>query len=820
MKTTTNFRKRMAVFSLFAILMMFTTSAKAAQTAYALWCESSATLYFVYSSTSFKSGQSYDGQTVTRVWTGSEVTGSASVPAWNIQVRSTVKRVVFVQGFQEVKPTSTLEWFYRCGKLESIQGLQYLNTSNVTTMKEMFRECTALQFVDLSSFDTQKVTDMSYMFFACSAMPAIDVSYMNTSNVTNMDNMFGNCSSMGSIEFFNRMGTKFYTHKVQRMSSMFYGCKSLQRLNLSLFDTSSATHMGSMFYGCSAIKSLDLRYFSTGKVQDMSSMFANCSNLAKIICNNTWTSSSSESMFLGCTKLKGAIAYDPQKLTVAYANPTTGYFYRYAAYGLYIDGIQVDTENCDNISSFDGVDGTVTFDPQTKKLTLDNASITATYNSYALSSTISGLTIAANGMNVVRGYTNGMQLSSNTTITAADGQDDHLQVNATNGAAIHLGNATLNVNGGLELTARGNTYGISGFYTAQGSTNFGDIVVGGKNTVVYAFGSVNGCITLAKSLTLNDGLTITNPENASFQLTGGTGSVCDASGTTVKNQNVIIQYVEPVEEYDLYICGTRVTSKNCASLRTFIDGIQPIGQKLVVARYSPQDRTLSLSNVAINSDTENCIVSSIQGLTILVNDNVSLMASGEGKSGLVLRANTTLKGARGGSVFWSTAKESAVLLRGLLSVENIELRATGGNYGIQGVAAGRVSLDYQGAVSASNKNTVIKAYGESGSIYSLNDLILKDGLQITEPENATFSVHSVRVSRRVVSSRNVVIQYVEPTQLKGDVNLDGKVDISDIVAVINTIAGDTTYVNTSDVNEDQKTDISDIVAIINIIAEQ
>ena len=56
--------------------------------------------------------------------------------------------------------------------------------------------------------------------------------------------------------------------------------------------------------------------------------------------------------------------------------------------------------------------------------------------------------------------------------------------------------------------------------------------------------------------------------------------------------------------------------------------------------------------------------------------------------------------------------------------------------------------------------------------------------------------------------------------LKGDVNLDGKVDISDIVAVINTIAGDTTYKATSDVNEDGETDISDIVAIINIIASE
>ncbi len=49
-------------------------------------------------------------------------------------------------------------------------------------------------------------------------------------------------------------------------------------------------------------------------------------------------------------------------------------------------------------------------------------------------------------------------------------------------------------------------------------------------------------------------------------------------------------------------------------------------------------------------------------------------------------------------------------------------------------------------------------------------------------------------------------------------NQDGKVDISDIVAVINTIAGDSTYKDTADTNGDKKTDISDIVAIINAIA--
>ena len=59
---------------------------------------------------------------------------------------------------------------------------------------------------------------------------------------------------------------------------------------------------------------------------------------------------------------------------------------------------------------------------------------------------------------------------------------------------------------------------------------------------------------------------------------------------------------------------------------------------------------------------------------------------------------------------------------------------------------------------------------------------------------------------------------VEPAT-PGDVNEDEKVDISDIVAIINQIAGTAQYAN-ADVNGDNKVDISDIVAVINIIAGQ
>ena len=53
---------------------------------------------------------------------------------------------------------------------------------------------------------------------------------------------------------------------------------------------------------------------------------------------------------------------------------------------------------------------------------------------------------------------------------------------------------------------------------------------------------------------------------------------------------------------------------------------------------------------------------------------------------------------------------------------------------------------------------------------------------------------------------------------KGDVNLDGKIDISDIVAIINTMAGNPQFKYSADVNGDESIDISDVVAVINIMA--
>jgi protein-tyrosine phosphatase len=76
-------------------------------------------------------------------------------------------------------------------------------------------------------------------------------------------------------------------------------------------------------------------------------------------------------------------------------------------------------------------------------------------------------------------------------------------------------------------------------------------------------------------------------------------------------------------------------------------------------------------------------------------------------------------------------------------------------------------------------------------------------------------VYTVSYNARSFSDRQTVV--CGGQTVRADVNQDNAVDISDIVAVINVIAG-TDSNSKADVNSDGKTDISDIVAVINIIA--
>ena len=271
--------------------------------AYALWCEGNKTMYFLSSTGDIKAGQLHDGQTITNVWDGTDVTESSMpTPAWNESVRDNLVRVVFEDSFKDVKPTSTRAWFRSCENLSIIEGMEYLNTTEVTTMRVMFSYCPKIEDIDVSHFNTSKVTDMGGMFVGCSSLKSIDLSNFDTSMVTDMLAMFRGDEKIESLDL-----SSFNTENVTSMQQMFYDCKNLTDLKINSFNTSNVTDLGWMFFDCYGLTHLDLSHFVTDKVTSMRALFGNCVQLKEVNLKNwnTGNVTSMRSMFYYCRQLEG-----------------------------------------------------------------------------------------------------------------------------------------------------------------------------------------------------------------------------------------------------------------------------------------------------------------------------------------------------------------------------------------------------------------------------------------------------------------------------------------------------------------------------------
>ena len=262
---------------------------------------------------------------------------------------SSIKNIVFDESFKTYAPTSLSEFFGGCETLETISGLEYLNTANVEFMDYMFYGCSALKSLDLTNFNTANVTNMGNMFNGCSALKSLDLTNFNTAKVTDMGNMFYGCSALTSLDLtnFNTANvefmyymfegcsalksldlTNFNTAKVTEMGNMFNGCSALTSLDLTNFNTANVEFMDYMFHGCSALESLDLTNFNTAKVTYMNNMFEGCSALTTIYASDKFVTdnvSNGSDMFTGCESLKD---YSDSKTdhTYAYCGGTDGYF--------------------------------------------------------------------------------------------------------------------------------------------------------------------------------------------------------------------------------------------------------------------------------------------------------------------------------------------------------------------------------------------------------------------------------------------------------------------------------------------------------------
>ena len=312
--------RRFALFPLMLLMLLLLPAGMVAQKA----ASSSKYIATYESSTQTLTFKENVGETLPKnsAWVEDKMT----VDAINMRLgNGTIVHIVFDKSFSTYTPSSLDEFFSNLLKLETIKGLEYLNTEKVTDMYRMFYKCSSLTSLDVTHFNTANVTDMRYMFYKCSSLTSLDVTHFNTANVTDMSYMFSSCSSLTSLDV-----THFNTANVTNMSTMFYNCSKLTSLDVTHFNTAKVTNMYSMFRKCLALTSLYLTNFNTEKVTSMGYMFSNCSSLTTIYASSKFVTpqvTNSSNMFYECRKLKGEEEWKNDKATdKTYAKIEGGYF--------------------------------------------------------------------------------------------------------------------------------------------------------------------------------------------------------------------------------------------------------------------------------------------------------------------------------------------------------------------------------------------------------------------------------------------------------------------------------------------------------------
>lgn len=186
------------------------------------------------------------------------------------------------------------------GKIE-MNGIENLDTSEVTDMSYMFTDGSQYTDLDLSSFDTSNVTTMSGMFLNCSKLTNLNLANFDTKNVVKLTNLFNGCSAIENINL-----SSFDTSNVTKMYAMFGNCENLKNVNVKNFNTSKVTDMEAMFFNCKSLSKIDLSNFNTSSVERLKRMFVNCELLTELDLSNFKTENllNVETMFSGCKLLK------------------------------------------------------------------------------------------------------------------------------------------------------------------------------------------------------------------------------------------------------------------------------------------------------------------------------------------------------------------------------------------------------------------------------------------------------------------------------------------------------------------------------------
>ena len=377
--------------------------------------------------------------------------------------------------------------------------------------------------------------------------------------------------------------------------------------------------------------------------------------------------------------------------TTAFSAPTA------TDYGLKVAGVDVTSDNCADLSVIDGVKGTVSYDPATKTLTLQDATIDK-----ADEFTIENISVDGLKVNIVG--TNNLSTTKFSSISVEK---------------------TTTFQGTGTLKVKGKSYGIS-----FGNNNL-DVIIRDCKMYIEGEWGIDGFFVNTNLTIINANIeinslkeAITRIDNLSLlrcAITEPAGAIFDASQRCLVVGGAYVSKLVIAPEKPVFkVAGVEVTDANSGNLTT-IAGVE--GK----ASYDPETQTLTLDNATITTNAVAGIANeSATGLQVkLVGNNTITSASA---AGMVIGRQTRIVGD--GKLKVTSTGTSAILMQGApLSIEDCSVVAEG-KYGIYADKG-----DVKEVLTI--RTASVEAQGASGSIAGLSNLLL-DRCIISQPQGAAY----------------------------------------------------------------------------------
>ena len=412
------------------------------------------------------------------------------------------------------------------------------------------------------------------------------------------------------------------------------------------------------------------------------------------------------------------------------------------SYGFKIGGVDVTSLNCKDLSGIDGVDGKMSYNPETKTLTMEDVTINTTDLNGIWNKEVKGLKINLVGNNTITSSVACITIKEPSTI----GGSGTLRLKSSENCGIFLP-SSLTVEG-VKLYTEGK-WGIAG-QVFQTSGNVLTIC----NAYVEVTGS-KGSIIDVEDLVL-DGCSITQPTGAAFD--------ANVHAVALNGEAVTDKVVIEPDNYGIEILGVKVTKDNCKDL----SGIDGVDGKI---SYNPETKTLTMEDVTINTTNFNGIWNKeVKGLKINLVGNNTITSS---VACISINKTSTISGS--GTLRLKSSENCGIYVKSSLTVEGVKLYAEG-KYGVAGI-------DGKSGEILTLRNSYVEATGSSGSVCDLQNLVL-DGCSITQPTGAAFdaNVHAVALNGEAVTDKVVIesdnnsigtITVDVPARKQGIYNLNG-----------------------------------------------